>query len=377
VSAPDRVLVVCTRRIGDVLLATPLLRSLRAAWPRARIDALVFRGTEGILAANPDLTSVVTIAERPGRREHLRLLASLWRRYELALALQTGDRPTLYATLAGRTRIGLQALDHASRWKRRLLGRWVAFDDLDTHAVRMNLALARALGVEPRAEVVAAYGEADRAAVAAALGSAAGDDLAVLHPYPKFNYKQWHRAGWIAVGEALAARGLTVALTGGPDAEERAYVASIAGALPRAIDLGARLTLPQTAALLAQARLYVGPDTVVTHMAAALGTPTVALFGPSNPVRWGPWPRGWDVDANPWQRTGTQRRGNVLLLQGTADCAPGVPCLAEGCQRQVTSYSRCLQELPAERVIRACEAMQDSAASEASEQATAGSQRLD
>lgn len=371
-SAPGRVLVVCTRRLGDVLLATPLLRSLRVAWPQSRIDALVFRGTEGILAANRDVTSVRTVAERPGRLEHLRLLASLWRRYDLALALQSGDRPTLYAVLAGRTSIGLQADHAAGRWKRRLLGSWVAFDDLDTHTVRMNLALALALGVEPRAEVVAAFGEADRAAAETALGMAAGTGYAVLHPYPRFRYKQWRRAGWIAVGEALLGRGLAVALTGGPAAEERAYAAAIAQALPRAIDLSARLTLPQTAALLAQARLYVGPDTVVTHMAAALGTPTVALYGPSNPVKWGPWPRGCDAGANPWRRVGTQRRGNVLLVQGEADCAPGVPCLAEGCERHVESYSACLRELPAGRVLAACAALLDDAAPLALERTTGG-----
>ena len=58
--APRRILVVVTRRIGDVLLATPVIRSLRRHWPEAAIDMLVFRGTEGVLAGNPDIRRVLT-----------------------------------------------------------------------------------------------------------------------------------------------------------------------------------------------------------------------------------------------------------------------------------------------------------------------------
>ncbi|MFI4923362.1 MAG: glycosyltransferase family 9 protein, partial [Burkholderiales bacterium] len=66
IKLPEKILVIATLRIGDVLLTTPLIRSLRRARPHAQIDALVFAGTEGIIAANPDLRSVITIAERPG-----------------------------------------------------------------------------------------------------------------------------------------------------------------------------------------------------------------------------------------------------------------------------------------------------------------------
>src|SRR5450631_96690 len=96
---PGTVLVVVTRRIGDVLLTTPLIRSLKQAWPGTAIDVLVFSGTEGVLAANPDIRRVLTIAERPQAWDHLRLLASIARRYDLALSMVPSDRPTLYAWL--------------------------------------------------------------------------------------------------------------------------------------------------------------------------------------------------------------------------------------------------------------------------------------
>jgi heptosyltransferase-3 len=87
-------------------------------------------------------------------------------------------------------------------------------------------------------------------------------------------------------------------------------------------------------------------------MAAALGVPTVALYGPTNPVKWGPWPKHHASNANPWGRVGSQAVGRVRLIQGSAPCAP---CGKEGCDRNVASFSDCLQQLPAEKVIAAIE----------------------
>src|SRR5262245_19864577 len=113
---PRSVLLVVTRRIGDVLLATPLIRSLKAAWPPTAVDALVFAGTEGVLAANSDLRSILTVPERPGLLSHLRFMLRIARRYDVALSLLNSSRPTLYALAAGRRSIGLQAPDGTGAW---------------------------------------------------------------------------------------------------------------------------------------------------------------------------------------------------------------------------------------------------------------------
>ena len=345
---PGRILVIVTRRIGDVLLATPLIRSLKQAWPQSRIEALVFEGTQGVLAGNPDVAAVHTIAERPGLPQHLALLARLFRKYDLALSLVPSDRPTLYAWIAGRRRVGLLVDRPDQRWKQRLLDQWVTFDTDDTHTVRNHLALTRPLGITAVAEVVTAWHDTDTVAVDALLGRNCGV-LAVLHPYPKFRYKMWHEAGWVTVARWLLDNGMRVALTGSPDPAERAYVDSIAAQLPdTVINAAGKLTLGGTAALIARAQFYVGPDTAITHIAAASGVPTVALFGPTDPVKWGPWPRHHPATANPWQRLGDQRVGNVQLVQGRASC---VPCGQEGCERHVGSHSDCLRQMTAPTII--------------------------
>jgi len=347
---PERVLVIVTRRIGDVLLATPVLRSLKTAWPQTQVDMLVFAGTEGFVVANRDVSRVLTVAERPGFLERARLMLALARKYDLALSLLAGDRSTLYAYIAGKRRAGLLLPTRKHRWKRWLLHAWVPFDDTSTHTVRMHLALLETLGVAPVAEVTASSTAADERFAESLLAELNGARYAVLHTYPKFRYKMWTEDGWVAVASWLREQGLRVVLTGGPTADERAYVDRLAARLPGALNLAGKLSLGGVAHVVSRAAVYVGPDTAITHAAGGLGVPTVALFGPSNPVKWGPWPAGESAARNPWQVRGSQSIGNIRLVQGAGAC---VPCGFEGCERHVESSSDCLTSLAPETVIDA------------------------
>ena len=337
--AQPRILVVALRRLGDVLLTTPLIRSLRKAWPDARIDVLVFGDTAAILANNPDIENVLINPQRASVLETLGLVARLWRRYDLAISTQAGDRPSFLAILAGRKRVGLSEPRLLGRVKSFLFSRDIQARS-NLHRVDETLLLAGLIGIEPCAEIVA-----PRAASPSALQPKV--PYAVLHAAPFFRYKQWHRDGWRNVGKHLSQNGLQIVATGGPGAQERAYLDDIWNG--SGIDmqrLDGKLTWPELASLLSGARVYVGPDTSVTHLAAASGCPTVAVYGPTDPRRWGPWPeQGLD---RPWDASGTiQRRGNVWLIQTPLPC---MPCQREGCLRCVTSYSLCLDEMPAERV---------------------------
>ncbi len=352
----DTVLVICTRRIGDVLLATAAVRALKIAHPDAAIDMLVFDGTQGVIAANPDLRTVLTIAERPGISEHLRLVRRVWRRYDVAVSLLAGDRPTIYAWAAGRTRVGTLAADRKSRWKRALLNRWVAFDNLSTHTVAMNLRVVELLGVtQATAPLVSWNAQDEQDALSAFAPLSSGQAYAILHMSPKYAYKTWSATGWQELAQSLQERGIVVLVAGGGSAEELRFIDSLLVGFPdNTVNLAGQIGLGALGYLLSRAALYIGTDTAVTHMAAALGVPTVALFGPSNPVKWGPWPRDFEGESSPWEMRGSAAVSNVFLVQGQKHC---VPCLLEGCDRHIGSLSDCLQELPSSRVIAAAESM--------------------
>jgi len=354
-SAPPRsVLVVTTQRLGDVLLATPLLRSLRRAWPQANLSALVFDDTRSVLERNRDIDEIITVPRRPSRPAHLRLMRSLWRRYDLAVSTGAGDRPSLYAWMAGRRSVGFVLPGAGQAWKRHLLDACVAFDDIDSHTVVANLRLADALGIARCYDVCLDWSDGDAKGVDQALG----DDpppYAVLHMSAKFNYKNWHAEGWARLGAWLIEQGMHIVFTGSPEPSERAAIAGVRGCLPAAASCAMTdFSLSQVAYLLSRAQLVISPDTVISHAAAAVGTPTITLFGPSNPIKWGPWPGGVQTDPSPYRLRGSQRIGNVFLLQGEGAC---VPCRLEGCDRHTASFSRCLQTLPAERVIEAARLM--------------------
>ena len=336
-----RILVVSLRRLGDVLLTTPLIRSLRRAWPDARIEALVFADTAGILRGNPDLDAVVEMPAAPRMGQGVALAARLWRRYDLAISIQSGDRPTTFAVLAGRRRVApVEA--HLGGWiKQWLLQRSLPVQ-VGIHRVEGVLRLADLLGIARVPELVCPSARPCAEAPAGA--------YAVVHAAPMFRYKQWTVAGWRALAAALAGRGLTVVASGGPAAAERRYLDTVWEGAP-VLRLDGRLDWAQLTGLLAKARVYVGPDTSVTHLAAAAGCPTVALYGPTDPRLWGPWPVGGLT--RPWEAAGAiQRRGNVWLVQNALPCTP---CQLEGCERRLESDSVCLLELPAERVIAAAD----------------------
>jgi heptosyltransferase III len=340
-----RILVVALRRLGDVLLTTPLIRSLKQAFPDAAIEALVFAGTEGILAGNPDLAGVITMSPRTAAGG-LALARALWRRYDLAVSTQSGDRPTLFAWIAGRVSGGPVAPKGGTAWLKRIALDYPVVTNEARHRVEEVLELATALEIPAVRELVCPSGP-----LRADLLPNGG--YAVIHAGPMFRYKRWTVEGWRALAASLTERGLAVVATGGPGLEDRRYSDEVwtqgTHCAPVVRCLDGVLTWPELAGVIAGARVYIGPDTSVTHLAAATGAMTVALYGPTDPRRFGPWPVGGLGGA--WEAAGTiQHRGNVWLVQNPLPC---LPCQNEGCERRIDSYSRCLDQLSPRQVLAA------------------------
>jgi len=355
-----RVLVVVTRQIGDVLLATPLLHALAVRGDH--VDVLVFKNKGGMLEGNQDCKEIIEIEEKPSIRQYLSLIVKIFRRYDLAVSTLAGDRPTIYAWFASKKRAGpIEDLSWKSFWKRFVYKVQVDFDGRLRHTLIQNLMLAEALGFESDTSLVPPRSDRSLNSFSIMLeGKGLPKKYAVLHPYPMWRYKQWTVDGWRNLISHLLSHGYeSVMITGGGSESEKAYINSIMrDFVSGVVDLSGKTSFADAAYLLKMARLYVGPDTAMTHLAAAVGTNVVALYGPSNPVKWGPWPYS-ESGSSPWSMVARpfQRKNNVVLLQGVQpfDRAACVPCFGEGCQKNKESKSDCLEQLPASKVIAAVE----------------------
>ena len=337
--ARPRILIVALRRLGDVLLTTPLIRSIRHAWPDATIDMLVFADTAAILDGNADINGVVTMPPSPSIGESFAVATSVLRRYDLSVSAQTGDRPTGFAFLASSQAIAPVEERFSGRLKRRLLTRSVPID-ASAHRVDALLQLADVLGIPRSIEVVPPGGQLPEATPKG--------EFAVIHAVPMFTYKQWTVDGWRSVAAALRARGLELIATGGPAPDERDYLDRVWKGID-IVRLDGRCTWGELSRLLGRAKIYVGPDTSVTHLAAAAGCRTVAIYGPTHPRLWGPWPIGGLQE--PWMAAAPiQNRGNVWIAQHAFPCTP---CQLEGCERRLSSESECLKQLAPAQVILA------------------------
>lgn len=343
--APKRILLISWRYLGDTLLLTPLLSSLKQAYPQAAIDVLVPANNAGIFENNPDIHQVITIATKPKLGALLRLLVRLYRRYDLAINTQTSDRPTLCAIVAGRRRISVVPQKPLSGWWKR----WF-FDDVLEFSLEQRHALLGNLRFCPLLEIAPCY-RVTPPRSCQALPVMPKSKFAVMHVMPQWRYKQWHAQGWAEVGRYLNRLGYQLVLTGSPLPEEREAIEALLKQLPSdSLNLAGQLSLGQLTVLIEKAAVFIGPDTGITHLAAATGTLTVAIFGPTDPQKWAPWPKAYAQEFPPFKPKGQQQQGNVVLIQGV-DPRGCVPCQRDGCEHQRLSHSACLDHLEAKTVM--------------------------
>ncbi len=351
----NKIIVISMRQIGDVLLVTPLLNSLRHAYPYAEIDVVVFQNKGEMLDGNPHINQIVEVAEKLNFYQHYQFIKTIFRRYDLAISTQTGDRPSFYAWLAAPYRVNVvpeYRLQNA--WKYWIAQRWTIFDDKSQHTVLQNLQLVDLMDI-PRYYQVIPPRTQDTNWQKLLPFDMVTTNYVVLHLVPRWRYKYWTVWGWKKLIDELVKLKLKIVMTGSQHPDELNYIQQVLGEQSHhVINLAGQLAFKQITVLLQNSKLYVGPDTAVTHLAAATGVPCVALFGPTNPVKWAPFPIHYNATDNPFLAIGSQQVNNVYLLQTQMEC---VPCHQEGCDRHVMSESRCLVELSADKVIEVVRAI--------------------
>ena len=297
-----RALVVKLRHHGDVLLSSPVLQVLKNRMPHAEIDALVYADTRDMLAGHPALARLHGIDRS-------------WKR--LGLAGQARQENALLSELRARDyQLLVHLTDHwRGAWLARALRpRWSVAPERDSrvwrwcfshcyklprhtprHIVETNLDALRRLGIYPEVHekaLVMQPGDEARQRVATLLAQAglARRGFIHLHPTSRWMFKAWTEARYAELMRRLALDGHRMVVTAAPDAREKAIVARIIAAAGVPVtDLSGVLSLRELGALAAEARLFFGPDSAPLHIAAAMATPVVAIFGPSNERAWGPW----------------------------------------------------------------------------------------
>jgi len=288
------ILVIKLRYLGDVLLATPVFQALRERYPDARLTAAVTKGTEEMLKGNRNLDDVLVV-ERTSLAGQLKFARTLrQRRFDCVVDLTDGDRSAVLAWFSGApVRIGF---NEEHRW-RGLLYTVVATPRVDAvHRIAHDLEIVRSLGIEPKpGQPELPISNEEEGAAAKLLDEIAGESLAgegrpliMLQPGARYWFKAWPIERFAILADRLADRRSCRVLIGGDPTEREMAQGIRTQAASKPVVLAGRTTVRQYAAILKRCALFVGNDNGPMHMAAALGVPVVALFGPSNPAEWGP-----------------------------------------------------------------------------------------
>ena len=287
-----KVLVVRLRSIGDTVLATPSLIALRRFLPDAQVDILLEDWVAPLLDGFEAVDNVIAV--RPGSRSRISTMRRLRQeRYDVVFNLHGGTTSTFFTAAAGApARVGWKGYQYsflythlysssADFWRRPV-----------THSAEQQLALLGFAGipVEDRPRACVAVTQPAQSSLDAKLRSKTDPTdgrFALIHPAAAFATKEWPAENFARLAGHLATRGLRTMAVAARD--ESAVLERLVAAARVPIDVYDDLTLPEITALASRATLFVGNDSGIAHIAAAVGTPSVVIFGSSNRDHWRPW----------------------------------------------------------------------------------------
>ena len=321
-----QVLVIRLRSIGDTVLATPTLTALRRHFADARIDILLEDWVTPLLTGLPSIDGVIAMGR--GALDRVRTAKEIrGNGYDLVINLHGGTTSTFLTRATGaKYRVGYSNYQYSSFYTHLLSSSAEFWGRSPTHSVEQQLALAGHIGVPVSSEIpthLAADPEA-AGSINQLLAKTIPPDrpLALFHPAAAFETKQWAAQNFARVAEHLHSLGYEVIAVAGPG--ENAVLTELAQSAACPIHAFTELTLPEITALASRAALFVGNDSGIAHIAAAVGTPPVVIFGSSNRDHWRPWTSG---------------PAEVVFASYDCQPCPGYECAVFGdpkCIREVT-----------------------------------------
>ncbi|MCX5864725.1 MAG: glycosyltransferase family 9 protein [Deltaproteobacteria bacterium] len=337
--SPRSILLIQLGDIGDVVLTLPCIRALRETYPQARIIVAAWDKAAELLEDCPWLDQVIVVTKRSRsfffetslQIDFFRKLRSL--HCDLAIDLRTGTRGAIMAFLSGAgQRIGFFA-DDGTLWRNRLFTSLLRRDYTpDLHVADYLLCLLEPFGIATEQRIPELAVAVDKQEKIRGLFEEAAvpqdKKIVAVQPFSLWQYKEWGKEKYVALIRWLVAEyGVAVIVTGSVAERERAEgIVRRCGA--GCYNFAGKTSIASYAALLQKCQFFIGVDSAGLHIAAAVGTPTVGIFGPSSPVSWAP--------------VGRQH----LVVQKDFPC---LPCREKGCDNR--EQSRCLDELPLQEVV--------------------------
>ena len=288
-----KVLLVRLRSIGDTVLATPSVAALKRFLPNVEVDILVEDWVAPLLDNHPHIDKVVVL-ERGGfvaRTRAARELRSAG--YDVVYNLHGGTTATFLTRATGaRHRVGYKTYQYAQLHNHQAPSPLLLWGQQKTHSVEQQLALLGWTGVpvtdRPRTELGVSPDAAQAVEERLAAAGLSDRKIALIHPAAAFATKQWATENFARVVEFLAERGYASVAIAAP--HENALLENLSSEAAVEIETF-DLSLPQVTALASRSQLFVGNDSGIAHIAAAVGTPSVVIFGSSNTAHWRPWNR--------------------------------------------------------------------------------------
>jgi predicted lipopolysaccharide heptosyltransferase III len=331
-----RVLVIRLRSIGDTVLATPSLFALKRFLPHASLDILLEDWVAPVLDGFPYVDNIITLERKSnsGRARVARRLRS--NNYDVVYNLHGGTTATLLTRATGaKHRVGYEAYQYARLHNHLSPPSSLLWGREKTHSVEQQLALLGWTGVpvSDRPPTRLAVTTEAATSVAARLAGAGITDapFALIHPAAAFATKQWAADKFGRVADDVRSRGLAVVAIATPG--EKPIIDELNRNTATPVAAFTDLSLPEITALLARARVFIGNDSGIAHIAAAVETPCVVIFGSSNTAHWRPW---------------ANAAAEVVLEE--MECQP---CHGYFCEK--FAEPECIKRVPVERVIAATE----------------------
>ncbi len=332
-SSFKRILLIQLGDIGDVILTLPAIRALRENFPESRLVVCVREKAREIIEDCPWTSEVMTVRKEqkslksaiPDQIHWLRELRT--HRFDLAIDLRTGTRGAIIAGLSGAgMRIGRFAAD-GRLWRNRVFTHLVTPpDESCQYAAEHNLNILFPLHLEIRDRTLRITIPNHRKQAAIRLLSSQkipmNRPLLAFHPFSLWRYKEWQVNACAELIDDVQLRyDVTVVITG--SSEERARADQVvARCRTKPFNLAGKTSIGELAAVLSACRGFIGVDTAALHLAAAVGVPTLGIFGPSPAVCWAP------------------RGSRHAVVSKNMPC---VPCRRKGCRD--SEISQCLDEL--------------------------------